>query len=437
MALPATEAVEQRPRVEQALDPDIEKLPEPGQIAAGAATKARADSLVCGPDPDRVQALVQARVERIDRRRARSGLARSGWSDRDYTRTAGPQAKHLERGRTLFARYKRETEVVMADEDMDPRQFVRWLFSLKLALKPSSWRAYRSGARARIQALPHEAMQEAVSMLDGDVGARAVEVRAPQLGRQQVGHGRPGWAKRIDKTHFDAVLGSLSIFSRSEMVPCLKDWMLAGIHTGLQPSEWVTAVLETRPDPDQPRGRVWLHVVNAKAVHAMHRTLDISSFPNATLAAVRQTIARATEWSAAKEFDRRRSQCTKLLGEAFAGLFSRQQQRCSLDSLHNQFVHNMQTKYTRAEVAALVGYLSNETVVDYGKRRLAWPDQEIREIPVPIAAQVTRMRERLELYEQRHNAWLMRQALKERRRRHKATAAVEPGPDADPEPASG
>jgi hypothetical protein len=90
---------------------------------------------------------------------------------------------------------------------------------------------------------------------------------------------------------------------------------------------------------------------------------------DATHAAVRQMIARATEWSLAKEFDRRRSQCTQLLGEAFAALFSRHQQRCSLDSLHHRFVHNMQIKYTRAEVAALVGFLSNETVVDYGKRR--------------------------------------------------------------------
>jgi len=139
--------------------------------------------------------------------------------------------------------------------------------------------------------------------------------------------------KRLKKTDFDAVLNSLSIFSRSKMVPCLKDWMLAGIRTGLQPWEWATADLETRPDLSQPRGqRVWLHVINAKATQATHRTLEISGFSDATLAAVRQTIARATEWSSAKKFDRRRLQCTQLLDQAFAGLFPRQQQRCSLQS---------------------------------------------------------------------------------------------------------
>ena len=432
-ALPATEMGEQRPRAEQALDPYIELLPQPEPTAAGEATKARANSLPSGPDPDRVQALVKARVARIDRRRAKAGLARSGWNGRHYKFTASIQATHLARGKTLFARYQRETGVIVAAEDTDPLKFVRWTQSLKLALKASSWRAYRLGARAFIKTLPHEAMLEAVDMLDGDVGARANELRAPQPGRQQVGHDRPGWAKRVNKADFDAVLDSLSTFSRSKMGPCLKDWMLAGIHTGLQPSEWPTAVLDTRPDPSQPRGqRVWLHVVNAKAVHATHRMLDISGFSDANLDAVRQMIAWASKWSLAKEFDRRRSQCTQLLGEAFAAMFPRQQQRCSLDTLHHQFVHNMQTKYARAEVAALVGFLSNETVVDYGKRRLAWPDEEIREIPVPMAAQVTRMRERLELYEQRHKVWLMRQALKERRRRQKVVAVVEPGPDADP-----
>jgi hypothetical protein len=277
-----------------------------------------------------------------------------------------------------------------------------------------------------------------LSLLEGDVGARATEFRAPQLGRQQVGHSGPRWAKRIEKADFDAVLDSISTFSRSEMVPCLKDWMLAAIHTGLQPSEWPVAVLETLPDPSKPRGqRVWLHVVNAKAIHAAHRSLDISGLSEATLDAVSHMIARASEWSLAKVFDRRRSQCTQLLAEAFAALFPHQQQRCSLDSLHHQFAHNARTKYTRAEVGALVGYLGNEAVVDNGKRRLAWPDQEIREIPVPMAAQVARMSERLELYEQRHEAKRLRQALKERRRRHKAAAAVARGPDADPEPVSG
>jgi hypothetical protein len=83
---------------------------------------------------------------------------------------------------------------------------------------------------------------------------------------------------------------------------------------------------------------------------------------------------------------------------------------------------------------ALIGYVGNEAAVDRGKRRLAWPDQEISEIPVPMAAEVTQMRQRLELYEERREASRLREALKERRRRRKAAAALKSGAGVDSEP---
>ena len=435
-ALPATKAIEQSTQDEGALDPDIEIMPQPVPIAAAAATKPRADGKSQGPNPDQMWALVTARVKRIDKRRAAAGKPRSGWSDRDYTRTAGTQAEYLKRGRSLLARYKRETGLVMAaDEDLDPRVFVRWLFSLKLELTAPSWRAYRLAARACIQALPHAASPEAMSLLDGDVGAGPDELRPPEPGQQGVGHAEPGWARRIDKAHFDAVLASLPLFSRSQMVPPLQDWMVAGIHTGLQSSEWASAFLETWQDPQQPQERrVWLHIVNAKAAHSAYRTIDISNFSDDTFAAVQRMVDRAKTWSSANKFDQRRSQCTQILANIFAATFPQQRQRCSLDTLHHQFVNNAKTKYARAEVAALIGYVGNEAAVDRGKRRLAWPDQEISEIPVPMAAEVTQMRQRLELYEERREASRLREALKERRRRRKAAAALKSGAGVDSEP---
>jgi hypothetical protein len=107
----------------------------------------------------------------------------------------------------------------------------------------------------------------------------------------------------------------------------------------------------------------------------------------------------------------------------------RQRQRCSLETLHHQFVQNAKTKYPRAGVAALVGYVGNEAAVGRGKRRLAWPDQKINELPLPMAEEVTHMRARLELYEQRREVSRLREALKERRRRRKAAVALKSGAD--------
>jgi hypothetical protein len=378
-----------------------------------------------GPKADRVAALIAAWAAQGDARRALRGKPRSGEVEGGGYVSKGPtQAALIARGKGLFRRYQRELGLQLNDAEIDPRDFANWLFSFVPLLEEQSWRVYRGAAAAWVQTLPQEGREQAIGMLEADVGAGADAVRS-------------GQATRFAKADLDEVSKNIRMLSRSDAVPWIIDWLSAGINTGLRPSEWATAALEERPDPSQPQ-RVWLHVINARASHAIdgvciQRTLDVSKFSDAALNAVRDMVKRAQSWLLEKEFDMRQSQCAQVLGEVCAALFPRQRQRYSLYSLRHQFVANMKAIYQPAEVAALVGHIGmnkdkdknnnnsqNEAAEPYAKRRAAWLVEEIREVPVPMPEQVKNMRRRLELYEERHKAIRMRKAAKEKRSRRRA-----------------
>jgi hypothetical protein len=128
-------------------------------------------------------------------------------------------------------------------------------------------------------------------------------------------------------------------------------------------------------------------------------------------------------WSLAQQFEMRHSQCAQLLYKTCSVLFPRQRQRYSLFSLRHQFIANMKTIYRPAEVAALVGHISEDEAVEhYGKRRAAWLPEEIRDMPAPMPGEVKRMHRQWELYEGRREVKKLREALLDRRREVKAMA---------------
>lgn len=394
----------------------IEKMPDPANYKAAQRTMPE------GPNPGRMRALVEARVRQGDARRTAMGKQRRQTDGDTIVRKAATHATHaayVNRGWGLFARYRRESGLSLAAEELDPRDFVNWLFGLKPSLKMTSWRQYRSAALVWVQALPHTWMEEAAALIEADIGVGVDEGRAEQFGRR-VGLVRQERAKRFDKKDFDEIVRILATFSRSAAVPWLKSWLSTGIDTGLRPFEWATTDLEVRSDPSRQRGRqAWLHVVNAEASFGRsnfcYRTLDISNFSDHAFEAVKEMVDRAGQWTIADEFEMRHSQVAQLLYEACAVLFPRQRQRYSLYSLRDQFIANMRALYPPAEIAALVGHISNEPAEHYGKRRIAWLDDEICERPLPMPDSVAQMRIRLKWHEDRQWVQGLRRAARRRR----------------------
>ena len=300
---------------------------------------------LAGPKRDEVRALVEARLEQRDKRRSsRSRTRQHAVSGGGYVNTASTQAEQIKRGKGLFARYRRESGLKIREEDVDPRDFVVWLLSLKPALAPSSWRTYRGAALAWLQTVPHPGLATALAMLEADIGVGADAGRARPHGRQG-GRWPSDVAKRFPCADFDAVMRG-GRFLRSEARFWLSDWMVAGVHTGLRTSEWAATSLETIRDPDRPHGRrALLYVLytnpSVEGANAIQRTLDISSFSDDAFETVRRHVERASEWSRSHKFDMRHSQCAQLLYEICGTLFPLKCQRYSLDSLRHQFVANM------------------------------------------------------------------------------------------------
>lgn len=375
-----------------------------------------------GPNADKVAPLVAARLAQGDVRRALRGKPRSGIVEGGYVSKASTQAAQIALGWLLLRRYQREIGQQLKDEDVDLADFVNWLFSFVPLVREPSWRIYRAAGRALVQTLPQAGREEALEMIEVDVGAGADVARSGQV-------------MRFAKVDLDDVYKNIRMLTRSDAVPWIIDWLSAGIHTGLRPLEWATADLEVLNDASRPLGRrALLYVINARASHAIggictQRTLDISNFSDSALDAVRAMVERAGGWLLKKEFEMRQAQCAQVLGEVCAALFPRQRQRYSLYSLRHQFIANMKAIYQPAEFAALVGHIGmnkdknnseNEEAEPYAKRRAAWQLDEISERPVPIPEQVKNMRRRVQLYEERHEAIRMRKAAKEKRSRLRA-----------------
>lgn len=373
-----------------------------------------------GPNLDELRPLIAAdQKQREDFRRARRESfldLPDDMSEEDREekigaarKTASPETQkvYLARGRSLLARYKRETRTRIPLEDIDPREFVNWLLGLVPTLTRGTWRNYRAAAAAIIQSIPSQHIDAAMGLLNADLMVGEDEGRGGRHKdpRDKDAVGATLRAKRMAYQHFEHLRRSLPVVSRSQATEWLQDWLDAGINTGLRPAEWAITVFERRPDSRFLHGeRIWLHVVNAKAAdgRGTHRTLDISNFGADTLGAVERMVERSRDWMLTGKFAQRQGEVSRLLRDACKVLFPRMQLQYTLYSLRHQFIANMKTIYDRAELAAMVGHISIDTHVEhYGKRRASWSKHEITEIPIPMEEQVTQVRKRLELFDQR------------------------------------
>ena len=393
-----------------AFEGEIEILPKSTPLAAVG------DDAPRGPNWTRLRALAKALASSVER--SRSALDDEG-ADAHFDPA---QRELIARGKRLFERYKRENGRTTSDEDVDPRGFADWLLCCKTFLAPPSWRLYRTAAAAFVQTLPHHELDAALSAIEADIGADAGEKRAVRRS-QRGGPHRAQPVRPFESNDFEKIVAMLPGFNRSKAGPWLRDWMLAGIDTGVAPSAWAVTELEVRRDPSRRTGRrAWLHVAHANAISRQAPdsvyTLDISGFSGERFEAVRAMVDRAAKWTFAEQYPMRQSQCAQLLYDIGARLFPSARQRYSLYSLRQQFIANMRTVYGPAEVAALTGHAIGETASEHnGKQHMAWANNIIRDVPVPLVSQVARARRRLQLFEQRLDIQTLRRRMAENRKR--------------------
>ena len=390
---------------------DYERMPEPGPrrpmapIRPGspkAAALARQATPI--PSAERLQAVREAK-----RRKLGFGKDNGDGTVAEPTRAAKTVEAYKAKGEQLLRRYRRERGVPDDIDQFDPLGFAVWLLSLRVGLKPSSWRLYKQSGLMALGGFPDERAAEAVAMIDGD-SPQEVEMGTGEpvddTGSDRLTSARK--AKYVKYEDYLRIESYLRTARRSDHAVVLQDWLRAGIATGLRPVEWRATEVASVQDPTHRNGkRTFLFVLNAKATNGrangVVRTIDISDFGEVAQQIVRRMSGaglRAFEEGRFREFQ---SHCAQILYQACRKLWPRRKTHYALYSCRHQFIANAKgVGLSNAEVSALAGHMVDETAArNYGRQRTAWfPDKVVdraRGVPEEIAS-VTK---RLHLWEER------------------------------------
>ena len=357
------------------------------------------------PEPDEeMSGLVAARRRRIAQRREAEGIG-SGPS-----RTLATTEMYAELGRQLKDRYRRIHGMPLREEP-DPVKFANFMLGIKATLKASSWRVYRQAALIVIQAMDSHEAEHALALIDGAVDPDVGEARMTHVRRNadgEVERTSAHKAKSITHEQFAALLRDLPRLTHSSYVRQLGAWLVAGMATGLRPSEWEAATLSYVPDPKARRGRrVYLHVANAKATNGRangeRRTLELTNLSDDGLDAVERFVEVATDWAHDGAFMKNKAACSRILRHISKTAFKSQNGKLlTLYTFRHQFVANMKTIYPVEELAALLGHSTVDTQgAWYGKKRSGWAPEHITDVPAPIEAEVLMVRQRFAVAQDR------------------------------------
>ena len=357
------------------------------------------------------------------------------------------------RGQNLLKRYRREMQLGI-EVEVSPIHFANWALSLKAELRPSSWRLYRQAVLHLLPAFPSYETTEAIGMIETDIlngsegedpaervtsrrrsARQTMPNKAPgeeadwlthhdatpqdeDDGRSLSRRGIPSYEglptrtsrlkeKRFPKADLERVITYLRLYSRAEHASALADWLNAGVLTALRPAEWKCTDLIEIPDPVMAYGRrAYLHVLNAKATNGrgtgVVRTLDLSAFPDEHLATIKRMSSLGRSWLAKGEFEQKQSVCRGLLREACGKLWPLRKYHYALYSPRHQAIANWKATITPPEIAAMVGHIVTSTAeTNYAKRRSAWAPSEIPPPPRPVPEELSLVRDRIRLWEER------------------------------------
>jgi len=373
----------------------------------------RSISKAVGPDLNRVRALHAA---------AKRDLARSAGLDIDADeneggeRAPGTLPATIERynyqGKILLRRYMREMAIPEeAAGNIDPENFVDWFMAQKSGFKPSTWRHYRRAVTSVVEVNPHDNRDTALARLTFDVD----EIRSGDeyRGRKKAGAedagGSRAYREKIKFIPYDDYHRIISVCTSSlkstKLDNDLRDWLRAGVKTGLRPTEWKATSLVTEPDDEAFLGRrCYLYVINAKATNGrgngVVRTIDLTSLTDDDVAAISRHSGRAYTAYHKGTFEDWMKACSKLLERICDKCFRRRGEKraskvYSLYALRHQFIANMKDAYP--ENPAWVSAMAGHSVVDtakshYAKRRSSWGPQQIGPLPRPVDEEVATVR---------------------------------------------
>jgi len=378
--------------------------------AVGAATS---KTPVPAPDPERVAELRKAWAARMQERNPKQQAVAVLGDEHGLQRTEKTVREYTRRGEQMAKRYRRETGM-KPDDEINPVDFATWFVSLRVSIKPGTWRYYKQCVILMLNRLPGNEVQEAVEIVEAEASFEGEMDVTPRKRKPQGTEGRKKRSSADKSKHFElASFERLDIYLQmggvwSDLAYTLRAWLRAGLATGLRPDEWQATQVVTMPDPSHPRHeRIYLFVLNAKSTNGRAngkaRTLEITDFTQETLNAVMHMSETGYRWALDGLFDEKQSQCAQILYRADARIWGKRSRAYSLYSCRHQFVLNMrELQLPEEEISALMGHQVTETqLVAYGKRGKGWSVDKIVDRPRPIQSEVATVRKTLLMAEQR------------------------------------
>jgi hypothetical protein len=302
------------------------------------------------------------------------------------TRRPSTIRAYLKRAEDLKNQVRKQHQ--MGEHDLvDPRLLVGWLSQRRQEYSSSTWRQYKSACLC--------SMENELELLDSRVDPtpliESIETLKTIDGNgdsAQTGKTSSRKLKKFPVSDFD-VLDTYLKSKPHHLHDALRDWLQAGLWTGLRPVEWRDATFIN------VHGVPALLVQNAKhsngRAHGKTRTVVMHRMSTAEIDIVKRHLARVHQWEAAGAYQRMYQGCINKMYLAVRKVWPKRTRHLTLYSTRHQFVADAKaSNLSLLEIAALMGHAVDETATaHYGKRAAG---QQILKVQA-VAEEVARIKQ--------------------------------------------
>lgn len=328
-------------------------------------------------------------------------------SAKGVTRTESTRQQYDKRGRQLEERFHRE-KGIPSGTPLAPMEFATWFLSLRPDLKPSTWRYYKQAAVFHLTRIQSSDAEEAIAHIEGETRWDSEMDLQPVrgAGKKAKVAGRVASANKaqfFDYEDWQRLDAYLRMRSWSKYTGFLRNWLRAGLATGLRPDEWrsTTIMVHEASTGD----RIYLFVANAKATNGRGngavRSIDITDFSEETKLAIEQMSSDGARWEADGEFDSVQNQVAQTLYRADNALWPNRKTRTyALYSCRHQFILNHRSLGVAEEnLSAMLGHMVTDTqLTHYGRRGKGWSPDKIIDIALAHPTEAATVKKRLDAH---------------------------------------
>ena len=298
---------------------------------------------------------------------------------------------------------------LVPSDPVDPKALVRGLQAIEESVTSKTFGSYKAAVKWVLRHISHPDCQAALTFLDAACSdARAGDsvrkearddIKAARAKRPKYGAAKK--VKFVTPEQLNDLRIALNRTASNNGI-ATRNWLFAGILTGLRPCEWRGAELGYNP-----KGVLELRVKNAKATndraHGPFRTLEIGSdVPPLYLAALFQHVRRFRTLDTEEKYRHFYHDCRTILKRCNQAVFKNAKHYVTLYSGRHQCCADMKSSnFSDEQTAAALGHRSIATAMrHYGRACRGTGHAMVR----PIAADVLRVKA--------HNVFRDRSALR-------------------------